>query len=114
MPTTFLSQTFEGNTFILDGSRFKDCRFVRCELIYRGEDGAFFDGCTFVECTWTFGGPAENALIFLADLYRGLGEEGRDLVESIFTGIRSGTVKRTKAATPVAPALAGERLRAAG
>lgn len=45
-------QKFDGATVQLDGTSYRNCRFVRCTLVYRGgptrvESCSFFPGCTF-------------------------------------------------------------------
>ncbi len=77
----------------IDGYHFVNCFFKQSKLIYRGEVPVSFAGCTFINCDWSFEGPAENTLQFLADLHTGLGLEGKQLVESVFSGIRRGQIR---------------------
>src|SRR5262245_60843160 len=81
---TIRGEAFRNTSLILTGIRFESCTFILCQLIYDGDEAFAFDNCTFFECEWTFDGPAENTLVFLSALYNGLGEEGRQLVESVF------------------------------
>jgi hypothetical protein len=90
---TIRGETFRNTSLILAGIRFESCTFILCQLIYDGDEAFAFDNCTFFECEWTFDGPAENTLVFLSALYDGLGEEGQQLVESVFNSIREGKVK---------------------
>lgn len=86
-------KTFQNQRVIMRGSRYEDCTFILCHMVYDGEGLFSFDNCTFVECNWSFEGAAENTLEFLAALYVGLGYEGQQLVESVFASIRTGKVK---------------------
>jgi hypothetical protein len=85
---------FKRTSIIVEGIHFLRCKFIECQIIYSAKDDVAFEDCNFVECNWTFDGPAEETLIFLSELYNGLGEQGRDLVESVFQSIRTGTVKQ--------------------
>jgi hypothetical protein len=86
-------QTFENTIIVLAGVRYQHCKFKRCRMVYDGTDVYAFANCVFVECEWSFEGPAENTLEFMAALNTGLGEEGENLVNSIFAKIRTGSVK---------------------
>src|SRR6266508_1854436 len=85
-------RTFQGSSFDLAGMRFEDCHFIQCQFIYQGDPFVDFTNCTFKQCDWVVDGPAENTLVFLSKVYRGFGDEGRNLVESVFNSIRDGTV----------------------
>lgn len=76
----------------LDDTVFINCIFDDCKLIFTGRGRVSFDRCTFIFCQWVFDGPAENTLLFLSAIFRGLGEEGRKLVRGIFESIEMGTV----------------------
>src|SRR5215207_4163341 len=91
---TIKDNVFTRSSIVVEGIRFVRCKFVECQIIYSAKDDVSFEDCSFVECTWTFDGPAEETLIFLSELYRGLGEQGRELVESVFESVRMGTVKQ--------------------
>jgi transcriptional regulator of NAD metabolism len=84
---------FRRTSIIVEDIHFLRCKFIECQIIYTAKDDVAFEDCNFVECSWTFDGPAEETLIFLSELYNGLGQQGRELVESVFESIRSGTVK---------------------
>jgi hypothetical protein len=103
---TIADRTFRRESLFVERFRFVRCQFIECQLYYLAEEQTAFEDCTFEECEWTFDGPAENQLVFLSDLYHGLGEEGQRLVESIFDSIRSGTVKQATTALRFGPTIA--------
>jgi hypothetical protein len=86
--------TFGQEPVQVDGFYFKDCKFLQSKIIFRGFEPVQFDGCLFDRCEWVFDGPAENTLLFLSALHRGLGLEGANLVEGIFESIRIGGVEK--------------------
>lgn len=85
-------QTFDGGRHELDGVRFERCRFIGAMLVYWGEGAAQFVNCSFQDCKWSLEGPSARTLDLLADLFHHAGQEGRDLVEATFAGIREGTI----------------------
>lgn len=91
---TIKDRVFKHSPVVVEGIRFVRCKFIECQIVYTAKDDVSFEDCNFVECNWTFDGPAEETLIFLSELYRGLGTQGRELVESVFQSIRTGTVKQ--------------------
>jgi len=85
---------FKRTSINVEGIHFLRCKFIECQIIYSARDDVAFEDCSFIECSWTFDGPAEETLVFLSELYNGLGQQGRELVESVFQSIRTGTVKQ--------------------
>lgn len=79
--------TYSGKVVHLDNSDYINCKFDDCILIYSGSVVSF-DGCTFTKCNWSFQGSSANTLSLLRLLYQGLGEDGKNLVNSIFTDIK--------------------------
>jgi hypothetical protein len=88
----FVNQTFTGQTIRLDFNSFTGCQFVRCVMIFGGHGAFSFVGCTFSEVSWQFTEAAAMTLQTLAGLYHGMGEGGRDIVESLFETIRNSNV----------------------
>ncbi len=76
----------------VDGQKFKNCRFVRCRIIYNGGKVPEFIQCAFESCQWVFDGPAENTIQYFALLATGLGPGGSEVAESIFDSMRRGGV----------------------
>jgi hypothetical protein len=91
--TTIRDARFHNSSIRVGGVLFRNCTFVDCQLLYDGQEEVGFEDCTFDKCEWTFDGPAENTLSFLGAIYNGLGEEGQQLVESVFQSIRANSVK---------------------
>lgn len=86
------NELFKDEIVEVDGFVFHACQFDHCKIVYRGDEPVKFEDCLFESCEWVFNGPGENVLLYLSALYNGLGEGGRELVESIFESIRRGTV----------------------
>lgn len=87
-------KTFRDQTIEIDGKHYVNCQFFGCKVIFFGYEPVKFEGCLFSHCEWVFDGPAENTLLFLSALHRGLGLEGANLVEGIFESIRLGGVEK--------------------
>ncbi len=88
--TMYKDELFIKQRVSLDADQFFNCRFVRCTMIYSGSSGVVMEGCELDSCDWVFDGAADNTLIFLSQLYRGLGSGGQQLVDAIFERIRLG------------------------
>ncbi|MFP4036287.1 MAG: hypothetical protein ACLFUE_02070 [Desulfobacteraceae bacterium] len=84
----YRQETFEGQKILLDGNDYAECAFVDCDLRYGGSAPVSFDNCRFDNCGWSFVDAASNTLYFMASLYHGLGQGGRDLIEQLFESIR--------------------------
>jgi len=90
---------YEGSKFLggeqfLDGNEYQGCTFIQCHLIFGATGSVGLHSCTFVECSWSFDGPALGTILFLQAIYQGLGEQGMELVDSIFSSIRHGSVQQ--------------------
>lgn len=72
----------------LDNQEFNNCRFENCELEYSGMGPVQLSQCHFENPKFVFSGPAQNTLQFLRNLYHGLGQEGKDIVEGTFRNVR--------------------------
>lgn len=91
---TVIGRTFENDRIEVDGQVFERCTFNRCRIVYSAVDGVTFKECRFYTCDWVFNDGADLTLRYLSALYRGIGAEGRELVESIFNRVRSGDVSQ--------------------
>jgi len=91
---TFENHKFENTEVRLDGNRYINCIFKRCLLIYGGMEVVTLEGCGFHECKWSFVDAAARTINFMAGLYHGAGEGGRNLVEDTFTNIRKGRIPK--------------------
>jgi len=81
-------KTFKNEELRLDGNEYANCSFASCSLFYGGSDAVAFSNCRFDQCQWAFVDSASNTLRFMAGLYHGLGQGGRDLIEQLFENIR--------------------------
>jgi hypothetical protein len=81
-------KTFTGATEVIDGNHYTDCRFENCTLVYRGGDIPHINGCQFDSCLWHFDGAAERTLIFMRQVYHGMGAGGRQLIEATMQQLR--------------------------
>lgn len=75
-------------TEVIDGNRYVECRFERCKMIYRGGPIPQISGCHFEDCTWHFEDAAERTLLFMRQLYHGMGPGGAQLIEATLTMLR--------------------------
>lgn len=83
-----VSETLTHDTVHLDGNSYINCVFEDCRLIYSGGVHPVFQGNSIERCTWTFEGSASRTLAFLRLLYHGMGEGGKELIETTFREIR--------------------------
>jgi hypothetical protein len=87
----FRDKDFNGEEVTLDDNTFTGCTFRNCTVIYRGSSKLHVSGNRFLEnVKWKLDGPAAATVQFLAAVYNGMGEGGRDLVENTFKQIRGG------------------------
>ena len=86
----YKDQTFTGELVNIDNNKFEECSFVRCKVIYAGGERFGLLHCTFDACAFSFEGPAQNPLNFMALLYREGGSEGQKFVEDIFNQVKLG------------------------
>ncbi len=73
---------------VIDGNTYTDCRFDNCKLIFRGGEIPRISGCHFENCQWQFEDAAERTLIFMRQLYHGMGAGGAQLVEATLAQLR--------------------------
>ncbi len=85
-------ETYKNITIDLDFQEFSECIFDGCTLVYAGGAPPSIVGCTFKESNFIFEGAAANTIQFMAALYRGAGEGGKDLIEKTFDNIRQGNL----------------------
>ena len=98
-----VGRRFQDERVEVDGEVFERCVFDRCQIVYRATEYVQFHDCTFNNCDWVFSDGADLTLVYLSALYRGLGPQGQDLIETIFQQIRTGALERYKEAPrPVA------------
>ena len=76
-------ETLTSETIELDGKTFRDCVFVQCVFVFRGE--ALFtmvDNVVDASCQWRFEGAAALTAEAMKNIYHGFGAEGRQLIEA--------------------------------
>ena len=89
-------RTFVNGRIDVDGETYVRCVFDHCGIVYSALQPVRFIECRFISCEWIFSESADLTLAYLSALYRGLGAQGAQLVESIFQRIREGSVSPTK------------------
>jgi hypothetical protein len=94
----YRDQTFENERIELSDGRFHGCKFIDCELVYRGEPSPTFQDNEFVNSNFVFRDSAIRTLYFLSNLYH-TGEGGREVVEQTFEDIRNRAFHGMEAAT---------------
>jgi hypothetical protein len=83
-------RSFQGERVLIEGNEYIDCRFENCVMVFSGGDEkSLISRCGFGSgVMWTFEGPAQRTIQFLAAMYHGIGAGGREQVEEIFAAIR--------------------------
>lgn len=78
----FESQIFSDLRISLDFQSFHNCKFISCQMVYRGYGPVSLIGNSFSSCEWIFEDAASATLGFLSALHQ-QGKGGEVLVESI-------------------------------
>lgn len=81
---------FQGQTVVLDGNDYADCRFENCTIVFRGETLPELKNCDFHECNFRFEDAADRTIAFMKGIYHGLGQGGRDLISATFESMKKG------------------------
>ena len=82
-PVEHVDETFTAETIVLDGQVFRECVFVQCILVFRGEASFTLTGnLVDVTCRWRFEGAAALTAAAMKSIYHGFGEEGKALIEA--------------------------------
>ena len=91
----FKDQEFSNQEIQMDFNQFINCKFIDCDMIYRGYGPIGMEGCSFTKVRWSFSDASANTVNFMASLYAGAGEGGRKLIEQTFANIKAGrTLKK--------------------
>jgi hypothetical protein len=93
-------QTFSSATEVVDGNRYVECRFDNCTMIYRGGEIPHITGCQFDGCNWRFEDAAERTLLFMWQVYHGMGAGGRELIEAVLDQLRRPIPQAPGSASP--------------
>jgi hypothetical protein len=81
-------KSFSNASETIDGNTYTECRFDNCKLVFRGGEMPRISGCHFENCQWQFEDAAERTLVFLRQLYHGMGPGGAQLVEATLAQLR--------------------------
>lgn len=68
---TIQNQTLVNKTVLVDGNRYENCRFVDCQLLYKGGDLPAFVRCEFNGVSIQLEDDAALTLSYLTGLYHG-------------------------------------------
>jgi hypothetical protein len=100
----YKKRTFENARVELGNSRFHNCTFSHCELVYRGDPSPTFQDNEFIDSTFVFRDEAIRTLYFLSNIYHA-GEGGREIIEQTFDDVRNHTIhgSETSTITPHTP-----------
>ncbi len=93
-------ETMTDATEVIDGNHYNNCRFENCKMVYRGGDIPRISGCHFQNCQWQFEEAAERTLLFMRQLYHGMGAGGSQLVEATLSQLRQPIPQGGPPATP--------------
>lgn len=91
-----ISNTYRGGKVQLDNNSFTACTFDSCVLEFGGTGPVELNDCSFNNVQWVFTGAAQNTLNFLHGMYHGMGEGGRQIVETTFDNIRGKNVTKAR------------------
>jgi hypothetical protein len=78
----FHGRLFQDQRIEIDGGRFSDCIFVRCELVYAAKDEVALIRNDIHDCRWVFEDAAGATLRFLVQLSNERG--GAALIQGTF------------------------------
>lgn len=87
------AKTLSNVTEVIDGNQYDNCRFENCTMVYRGGEIPHISGCQFDNCSWQFDGAAERTLLFMRQLYHGMGAGGAQLIEATLDALRQPMVQ---------------------
>lgn len=83
-------KSFIGENVELDNHHYKSCQFSNCNMVFKGKGRVALEQCEFSDVRWHFTDYAGHSIGFLAAMYTGFGDGGKQLVESTFENIRKG------------------------
>ena len=92
------NETFRDQRVELTGSRFHNCTFENCELVYEGDPSPTFKDNEFINSTFVFKDAAIRTLYFLSNMYHS-GKGGEEIVERTFADIRNRAIHGVESAT---------------
>jgi len=59
----FKDQEFSNQEIQMDFNQFINCKFIDCDIIYRGYGPIGLEGCSFTKVRWTFSDASANNLL---------------------------------------------------
>ncbi|HEY2894159.1 MAG TPA: hypothetical protein VGJ16_08105 [Pirellulales bacterium] len=83
-----MGETLTDATEVIDGNQYSDCKFEGCQLIYRGGPLPIITNSQFNNCRWRFEDAAERTIIFMKNVYHGMGQGGAELIEATIKALR--------------------------
>jgi hypothetical protein len=86
-------ETISNVTETIDGNQYVNCRFENCQLVFSGGELPTINSCHFDNCRWQFEEAAERTLLFMKNLYHGMGPGGVELIEATLNAIREPIVE---------------------
>ena len=81
------NQTFSNLRIHLDFKRFRNCKFIDCELVFHGFGSVELVNNAFNSCVWLFEDASSTTMGLLKDLYN-QGQGGEILVEEILKDLK--------------------------
>lgn len=88
MPQTLIEDRhFKDEPIVIDNTKFYNCNFERCVLIFTGMGPPTFDTCVFDAPQLSFQGAAGNTLGFMTTLYH---SPFKPFIEKAFQNIIAG------------------------
>ena len=85
----YQGEIFNSERVELSNAHFHNCRFVNCELVYRGDRPPTFGDNEFIDSVFVFTDAAVRTMYFLSNMCHA-GRGGEEVVEKTFDDIRLG------------------------
>ena len=84
----YMNHTFKNETIRLDGNEYQGCTFDGCVLEYAGGTLPIMANNNIGNSRFSFSDAAANTLTFMTGIYHGMGDGGRNVIETTFQNIR--------------------------
>lgn len=83
-----VNKTFSNQQVTVDNKSYFNCEFINCEIVYSAEGMFKMRNNQFESCYWQFSGKAAETLSVLQSIYHGMGEGGKEIIETTFENIK--------------------------
>ena len=88
---------FSAQQITVDGKKYRNCEFRKCQIVYGATGPVELDGVQFTDCEYALVGAALKTLNYLTEVYK----FNPELVEQTFANIRNGKHQETYDLPPI-------------